>query len=73
MHSIYLFHLLPISLVPIFISENRFKMLRILSRVARKLGLLAVHVTVVREKSGSMRVIESTFPLSPPIEVSFRG
>lgn len=42
---------------------------KILSHVARRLGLLVVHVTVVRRKSGSMRVIESKFPPDSKIDV----
>lgn len=44
-------------------------MSRILARIARKLGLLAVHVTVVRLNSGSLRVIESQFLPEPTVDV----
>jgi hypothetical protein len=44
-------------------------MLNLLARVYRKFGLVAVHVTVVREKHGSMRVTESKFPSDSPIDV----
>ncbi|KAJ5195747.1 hypothetical protein N7449_006226 [Penicillium cf. viridicatum] len=36
-------------------------MFSIISRVARKLGLVAIHVTTVRQKSGSLYVTESQF------------
>jgi hypothetical protein len=42
---------------------------KFLSRVARKLGLVAVHVTVVRQRRGTIKVIESTFPCEFAINV----
>jgi hypothetical protein len=45
-------------------------MFGLLLRAARKLGLLtAVHVTVVYQKSGSLRVIEAQFPPETLIDV----
>ncbi|KAJ5493673.1 hypothetical protein N7463_009760 [Penicillium fimorum] len=41
----------------------------LLSRIARKLGLVAVHVTVVRHKSGTLGVIESQFSPETVIDV----
>lgn len=44
-------------------------MLNLLSRIARKVGLMAVHVTVVRESHGAIRVMESNFSCEPTINV----
>jgi hypothetical protein len=40
-----------------------------LPRIARKVGLVAVHVTVVRKKSGALRVIESQFSPETLVDV----
>ena len=44
-------------------------MLRILSRIAQKLGLVTVHVTVIRKRRDTLRVIESTFPYDTDVDV----
>ncbi|BDD61168.1 hypothetical protein MAP00_006239 [Monascus purpureus] len=36
--------------------------MNLLSWIAKKTGLIVVHVTVVRESHGRIRVIQSTFP-----------
>jgi hypothetical protein len=45
------------------------KMLSLFARLFRTFGVVAVHVTIVRQKHGSMRVTESKFPLTSPIDV----
>lgn len=44
-------------------------MLRIISRIAKTLGLVAVHVTVVRQRHGAIRILESSFPQDSLVNV----
>lgn len=44
-------------------------MLRILSRLAKMLGLVNVHIVVVRQRRGAMRIIESSFPQDSGVDV----
>lgn len=46
-------------------------MLRILSRIARKLGLVMVHVTIARRRRGEIRMFESSFPQDSLVNVRF--
>lgn len=43
-------------------SEAYSLKMNLLSWIAKKTGLIVVHVTVVRESHGRIRVIQSTFP-----------
>lgn len=43
---------------------------RIFSKIANALGLVAVHVIVVRQRKGAMHIIESCFPPNNVIDVS---
>lgn len=42
---------------------------RILSKIAKKLGLVAVHVVVVRQRRGAFRILESSFPPDNTVDV----
>lgn len=44
-------------------------MLRILSRIARKLGLVIVHVTIARQRRGKIRMFESSFSQDSLVDV----
>ncbi|KAJ5891344.1 uncharacterized protein N7473_007572 [Penicillium subrubescens] len=54
---------------PNFISHICFAMLSIISRIARGFGLLAVHLTIVRQHEGAMRIFESSFPRDTIVDV----
>ncbi|KAJ6008537.1 hypothetical protein N7540_012513 [Penicillium herquei] len=41
----------------------------LLSKIARKLGLLAIHIVVVREHQGGVRILESSFPHDHLVDV----
>ncbi|KAL5361415.1 hypothetical protein BJX96DRAFT_151959 [Aspergillus floccosus] len=45
-------------------------MLKLLSKIARRLGLVVVHITVVRSHHGEIRILQSTFPRYSREEVS---
>ncbi|KAJ5986567.1 hypothetical protein N7451_010932 [Penicillium sp. IBT 35674x] len=42
---------------------------RILSKIAKKLGLVAVHVVVVRQRQGAFRILESSFPHDNTVDI----
>ncbi|CAG8091950.1 unnamed protein product [Penicillium nalgiovense] len=54
----------------LYTTEKQFiKMPKLLSRIARKLGVLGGYIIIVRKNSGSIRVIESKFPSDSIIDV----
>jgi hypothetical protein len=58
----------------LYTTEKQFiKMPKLLSRIARKLGVLGGYIIIVRKNSGSIRVIESKFPSDPIIDVCCRS
>lgn len=58
----------------LYTTEKQFiKMPKLLSRIARKLGMLGVYIIIVRKNSDSIRVIESKFPSDSIIDVCCRS
>lgn len=48
-------------------------MLHILSMIAKKLGLVVVHVTVARQHRGEIRMFESSFPQDSLVNARIPG